>query len=448
MRSCLRAMMRPTLVGLFLGGLGIAGAAEPPARLPEGVLTLERAVQLGLAHHPGLDRSRSRVAEAEASIRRSTADYRPRLYAEGVYRQGRQAGGDDEGEFSDDSEARLTLEQEIYDFGGRAAARRAARRDRGAAQLTLFDARQKRVLAIRRAFYDVLLAERQTQIWNEAMAVAFVRFDYGQGREELGDISPVDKAQRESRFRRLRGNYREAQWDAREARVELGHAMGLTDAIPGNLADPDLALDRELPEVKDLRDRAWEANPRLRAARRKLQAARAGVAEARGQLRPRIVAEITAKEEARQSPYANTLEAGIRLEAPLYEGGDLRGAVDEARARLLQERARVRELRQTVEENVYDAWLDVRTWREKRAAAEVRLEYRKLATDLARTEYMLELATDLGDALTNQTRAERDLAKARFGLALAFDRLDALTGVPLAAGIEPPNVRTAEENGA
>ena len=406
-------------------------AAQAAGKLPEPPLTREQAVRIGLREHPDILAARARMAEERAGIGVAGADYRPRLYAEGIFRRGRQMGGRHEGEFTDDSEARVVLEQELYDFGERSAATRAARAEMEAAELALFDARQERVLTIRRRFYDVLLADRRVQVWNEAMAVAFVRWDYGKGKAELEDISPVELARLESRFRHFRSKYREAQYDARLARVRLAHAMGLEDAIPRDLTEPELGLGRELPDVQEVRNRAWSTNPRLIAVRQRLEAARARADAEEAQLWPRLVGEVVAQRYAREFDFRNDVEAGVRLEAPLYEGGRSRAEVAEAQARAQQKRARWLRLRQQVEEEIYAAHLDVQTWREKRQAAETELEYRKLRTDLARTEYVLELETDLGDSLTNQTRAEMELAEARYGLALAFDRLDALVGEPL-----------------
>ncbi|MFA9461120.1 TolC family protein [Thiohalorhabdus sp. Cl-TMA] len=410
--------------------------ADGRSALPDGPLEIRQAVRLGLQHHPDLLAAQGRVREREARLRSATAGYRPRLYAEGIYRQGRQIGGRDEGKFTDDSEARVVLEQRLYDFGARAAAGRAARARREASEVALFDARQSRILAIRRQFYDVLLADRQVQVWNEAMAVAFVRWDYGKGRRELGDISPVELARLESRFRRFRSNYRSAQYDARLARVRLAHAMGLEDAVPRDLVRPDPDLDRELPSVQELRDRAWRTNPRLIAARQRLEAARADADRREAQRLPRFVGEVVTQRYARQFDFRNEVEAAIRLEAPLYEGGRLGARAEAARAEAQQRRADWLRLRARVEENIYDAHLDVQSWREKRAYARALLQYRKLKTDLARTEYVLELETDLGDSLTEQTRAELKLARAEFGLAMAYDRLDALVGEPLGPNTE------------
>jgi len=422
---------------LALGALVAVPGRGAPA-LPDKPLTIQQAVRIGLANHPDLATARARVAEERAGVEAASAEYRPRLYAEGILRQGRQLGGADEGQFTDDSEARVKLEQELYDFGGRAASSRAARAEAEAARVDLFDTRQKRVLAIRRQFYDLLLAERKVQVWNEAMAVAFVRWDYGKGKKELGEISPVELARLESRFRRFRSNYREAQYDARMERIRLGHAMGLTDAIPRDVVKPDLDLDRDLPEVHQLRDRAWQTNPQLIAARQRLEAARSRADAQQARHWPRITGEVVAQRYARQFDFRNDVEAAIRVTAPLYEGGRVSARVDEARARAQEARGRWLKLRQTVEANIYRAHLDVETWKEKRQAAKAELDYRKKKTDLARTEYVLELETDLGDSLTNQTRAEMELARARFGLAMAYDRLDALVGEPLAAKEEAP----------
>lgn len=413
---------------LLLAGLLLTIGPAVADELPDGPLRLQQAIRIGLASHPGVSEARAAVEAGRADEAMAGADYRPQVHAEGQLANSRQLGGAHEGDFTDDSRARLTVEQEFYDFGERAARSRAAAERRQAAESSLFSSRQQRALTIQRRFYDVLLADRKVQVWNEALAIAFVRYDYSQGEAELGQISPVEQARIESRFREFRAKYMAAQNEARLARLRLSHAMGIEGDLPRDLVPPDTDLEREPPAVKDLVKRAWEGNPRLIAARHRLQAARAD-ADAEASARwPRLVGAVNARYWSREAPYRNDLEAALRLEVPLYEGGRLGAAERRAGAQAEQERARWMRLRQDIEQAVYQAHLEVDSWRHRLTAAETELAYRQKKTDLARTEYMLELETDLGDALTEQTRAQLEKARARFELALSLRRLDALVG--------------------
>lgn len=417
-------------VRMGLLGAGLAALAAPAGgdELPDGALRLEQAIRIGLDNHPGLAEARAAVSAEQAGERSAGADYRPQVYAEGNLAGGRQLGGANEGEFTDDSRAQLSVEQELYDFGERAARSRAANARREAAESRLFSARQQRALDIQRRFYDVLLADRKVQVWNEALAIAFVRYDYAQGEAELGQISPVDEKRIESRFREFRANYMAAQNEARLARLRLAHAMGIEGDLPRDVVPPEMDLEREPDPVRELVERAWEDNPRLASAQRRLDAARAD-AEAESSARwPRVVGVVNARYWSRDTRYRNDLEAGVRLEVPLYEGGRLDAEARRAGAEAEQQRARWMRLRQEVEQAVYQAHLNLDSWRHRLTAAETELAYRRKETDLARTEYMLELETDLGDALTEQTRAQMEKAEARFELALALRRLDALVG--------------------
>jgi hypothetical protein len=67
----------------------------------------------------------------------------------------------------------------------------------------------------------------------------------------------------------------------------------------------------------------------------------------------------------------------------------------------------------------------------ERQRARKQLEYADAALDRRRTEYDLELKTDLGDAMTNITAAQRSLAGARFATALTWAKLQALMGKPI-----------------
>jgi outer membrane protein TolC len=408
----------------ILVGAGWARADE----IPEGPLALDQAIRIGLDQHPDLAKARARLAAERAGEGVAGADYRPSVTAEGLVGGGRQLGGADQGSFTNDTRARVTLSQELYDFGERAARSRAARKRREAAASKLFSARQQRALTIQQRFFDVLLADRKVQVWNEALAIAFVRYDYAQGKSDLGQIGPVELGRIETRFRDFRAKYMDAQNEARLARVRLAHAMGIEGDMPRNLQAPDLDLDRELPDVQKLVTRAWEDNPRLVAARKRMRAARAEAEAAESARYPRLVGTVSARHWAREAPYRNDLEAGVRVEVPLYEGGRIGAEADEADAEAEQDRARWLGLRQEVEQAIYEAHLAVDSWRHRRTAAQTKLSYRQKETDLARSEYMLELETDLGDALTEQTRAQMEKARARYELALALQRLDALVG--------------------
>jgi outer membrane protein TolC len=423
-------LRRPTVpsLGALLAGLVVLAGTVGADELPEGSLRLQQAIRIGLHNHPGLEEARAEVAAGRAGEGIAGADYRPQVYAEGSLAGGRQLGGTDEGEFTDDSRARLSVEQELYDFGGRAARSRAASAQRKAAESSLFDARQQRALTIQRRYFDVLLADRKVQVWNEALAIAYVRYDYAQGQAELGEISPVEESRIETRFRDFRAKYLAAQNEARLARLRLSHAMGIEGDLPRDLVEPDLELERELAEVQDLVQKAWDGNPRLAAARHRLSAARARADAEASDRWPRLVGAVNARYWSREAPYRNDLEAALRLEVPLYEGGRLGAEVRRAGAQAEQVRARWMRLRQDIERAVYEAHLDVDSWRHKLTAAQTALSYRQKKTDLARTEYMLELETDLGDALTEQTRAQLQKARARYKLALSLRRLDALVG--------------------
>jgi outer membrane protein TolC len=348
---------------------------------------------------------------------------------------------------TNDSDARLTVRKRLYDFGRTRAATAAARSLEHASRLQLGDVIQQRRLEIMERFFDVLLADLAYARDNEAMSIAYVRFDDARDRRELGRISDIEVLERESRFQNLRSEMRRSQTRQRATRAALALALGRAEDLPGDLVYPELpSLEREPPALEDVTARALERNPRLEALRAEVEALAERVLAARRDASPVLRGELEAGAYASPRPSDDELSAALVLEWPLMSGGRVEAEVARARAALRAKRAELAEAQLEVRQAVLEQWLELDALGAEREAVSRLAEYRELYLDRSRALYALELTTDLGDAMTRISEVRWREARAELHTELAWARLDALAGAtPYEAGAGPDaDGRTAE----
>ena len=87
-----------------------------------------------------------------------------------------------------------------------------------------------------------------------------------------------------------------------------------------------------------------------------------------------------------------------------------------------------------MQQQVLELWQSIYVLQALRDEANVFAEYRDLSLDQARGLYELDVASDLGDSLSQVAAAIHKSTKAEFDLALAWARMDALLGNQVGIG--------------
>jgi outer membrane protein TolC len=431
------AFRRSSILLCLLTLSAVAGAqtAEP---LPEP-LTLQFAMDLADEPHPTLELARSGLTLAEA--RRQLADSDDDFEA-GIRLDARYV--DDSNlvvqKQNNDSSAVLLVRKRLYDFGRTEHAIEAADAELKGQELLLRDAVQERRLDIMRAFFNVILVDLEYARANEAMATAFVAWDRAVDRNELGTVSDIEMLRLEDVYQEARISLRRADTQVRAARLALAQELNRPEQIPATLVPPDLpANDSPLPAYNRLVQHAFATSPRLLALREQLEAARLRVAERRKGAYPTLSAEANAGYWERdlgnnREPYG----ASLILDIPLFKGGRVDAEVAESQAQALRLQAELGAQEYALRQAILEAWQEIQVLTAQREQARVRTDYRDLYLDRSRAEYELELKTDLGDAMVQQTAARLFAARAEFELALAWARLAALVGEPAFDPTAPP----------
>ncbi len=328
-----------------------------------------------------------------------------------------------------DSGLHLSLRKRLYDSGYSDALLLAAGGETAASEAAALEARQQQVLAIMRAFFDVILADLENARDNEAMSVAFVAADRARDRNEVGQVSDVERLRAEADYQEALSRQRLSAQRQRLARSALAIAMGRPGQLVSELEPPAIEpVARDEEDFETFWERVEHGHPRLRQLGARLEGAMAALAAARNSESAVLSAGLDAALYNRASSTTHPVGGGLLFEVPLSSGGRKAAAVRQAEADVTAARARLLEARLRLRQEALEAWLDDGRLLEELEALWVGEDYRDLYLDRSRALYELEVKTDLGDAMTQISELHLKRARLLFAWAMNRARMRAMTG--------------------
>lgn len=415
-----------------LAGIPMSGKAQET--LPEP-LTLEFALSLVDAPHPDLLLAAAERDIAQAQRERAASAYglNASVTAEALWIDPSDTARD---QSHDDSQATLQLHKRLYDFGHTRAQVAAAQAQIDSRQSRYTDAHLNRGLSILERYLDVLLADLEFRLHDEAMAIAYVRLDRTRDRHELKQVSDIERLEIETVYQETRSARIAAQAKQRTSRVRLAEALQRPGQLSSQLAEPDLhVLDRPLPALEAVLTEVFANNAQVQALRAEHAAAEAHLRAARAVDRPVLSGVAEASEYQRSSGTRDPVSAGLQLQVPLYTGG--RGAAEraQARAELRRQDAIIAAAEAQLREQVQMLWEEIQVLKASREETQTRFDYRELYLDRSRALYEMEVRTDLGDAMVRSAEARLYEAQLDYRLLRAWAQLNVLRGQPVLAAV-------------
>lgn len=437
-RNCLPGIL------LLVFSANVSAADAQPEPLPEP-LTLDVVLTINLEAHPELSRQRaqSALAEAQRMQAASSDDVMLDLGLEARWSEPSDLAVYDG---TNDSRATLVLDKTLYDFGRTGHAVEAGDALILAEEKLLELKQHEQKMAVMSDYFDVILSDLTYATENEAMASAFVTFDRARDRNELGEVSEIDLITIESAYQEQLIKRMRAAAEQRHSRERLALSLNrpgelssdvLRPVLPGNL--------NPIPDYKELLAEAEKSNPGLIALKHQLEALQKQRRAVRAERNPRLYLHMEAVEYERETASRDPYYAALGLDVPLYRGQRTRADTAAEEARIESLRADVNARRFALRRELLEAWQAVNTLLLQREQATIRSDFRDQYLDRSRAEYELEIKTDLGDAMTQQTAAELYSMQTDFDLALARERLVLLTGNSSYSSLAPAKPESAEE---
>ncbi len=405
----------------------LALQAEEAAPLPQP-LSLQYAMSLADDdQHPVLLETTSLLGQADAEVQRaeSNSAWRADIQLSAAYLEPSVLAVD---QSQDEFTARLSLRKQLYDFGQSELAVASAREEFSGMKAYQEYRIEQRRIDIAQRFFEVILSDLK-YVWdNEALAVAYVRFDKLKQEHALGRISDIALLQAENDYEGVRFQRYATENDQRNTRALLAETLNRPGELSADLTAPILDYHkRDVPEYETLVNQALQQNVRIKLYEAQLEAANKRIQAARYQARPTLDAKLEVSDYSRESSSNDDWRAQLDLTIPLFEHQGIQADVAKARSVMLKQRSMLLDEQARTRQRVLELWQNIRLLKTRHEQLQLALNYRELSLDRNRALYEMEVATNLGDALAAISEVRYQQAKTDFELALAWMELQLLT---------------------
>ena len=320
--------------------------------------------------------------------------------------------------------------------------------------LSLKASENRQRLQVVKAYLNVVLADFQYRIDNEAMAIEYVGFDKKKDKHLIGQISDVDLLAAEQEYQAALVGRMKAEQAQFATRIELANVIGLPNARPDELKFPDLTSFKKRSvkgvSLESLQQQVLKDNIELQALKQAQQAQVYAIQKAQNLSSPTLrgdawLGKLSSHPEVREGSW----KAALSIDVPLYDGGQSVLATKQAQAQLALVNAQVQQLEQQLRSQVASIYFQLTLLKAEYKQHQLFGDYADLYLDLSRALYENESATDLGDSMVRLSKANYQMVAWEFKQALLWLELDYLTGqqVALSRVFAPAqNLKTANNN--
>lgn len=401
-------------------------------------LSLDEAVRMALANHPALLRAEADVAAAEAEVKQVRANYFPQLTLSAIGKVGLSGAtsalglpGFPASPFYRNTAYSANWYQTIFDFGRTkhlVASRQALSES---AHLRKKAEEDRIVLAVRRAYFNVLEAQQLQRVAEETVEERRLTVEQVRAYYTAGLRSQLDVSLAETNLAEAQGNLIQARSTVATTFAALRAAMGVDGAQAYELETPPTEL-LSLQPLEDLVQGGFDNRPDLQALDLKIRALGEEVSFAGAQRLPEVRG-FAADGQGRFNgttvkPIQRHGLGALGLIFPFFTGGRLEAIRDEANAQLQGASALRIELQQQIRLEVTQAYYQLLDLAERIEVASLQQRTAREALSLAKARYQVGLSSFLDvltaevaatKADTNYLRVQFDYQRARAGLEFA-----------------------------
>ncbi|MGD0229797.1 MAG: TolC family protein [Syntrophorhabdales bacterium] len=398
---------------------------------PGEVLTLPRAIEIGLKTQPSVMAGSYTVKANEARIGEARSTYYPQMNASASYSRvsspllggfgqtvvtatpgaaavgpGANAAAGIIGLY-DLYTGSVSLSQMIYDFGRTSSQVKINALTAQSSRYDLTTTENMVALNVKQAYYAALQAERNRDVARQAAKQLEEHLNQARSLFEIGTKTRFDVTQAEVNLSNAQLSLIQAENQVRLTRVNLNNAMAVPDAPDYRLEDLLLYTKFDLP-LEEAVATAYARRPDLRSLAKKKEAARQSVTLAREGYLPQLNANANYYYTGTDFPLQSGWSYGLSLSIPLFNGFLTRYQVQEAQANLGVADANERSCRLTIFTQLNQDYLTLRTAAESIVTSEVAVRQARENVELATGRYRngVGIALDVIDAIVTQGNAE------------------------------------------
>jgi outer membrane protein TolC len=405
-------------------------------------LSLDDAIRIALQGHPALREAEDAVAAAEAEVKQARANYYPQLSFSGIAKAGLSGAtgalglpGFPASPFYRNLAYSANLYWDIFDFG---RTKHWVAAQRALAESARFKSKQEQervVLAVKHAYFSVLEAQGLQNLAEQTVEERKFTLRRARASFEQGLQSQMEVSLAESSVAEAEGSMAEARAAVGKGFAALRVAMGVEGAPEYSLQAPKTEVVT-LPPLESLVQESMKDRPDAQAMDWKVRAFSEAAGLAHSERLPKING-FGAGGEGRFNgttvkPEQQNGVGALGLLIPVFTGGRLEAAQQEAKAELDGALATREQLKQQIRQEVTDVYYQLLEFVQRVRAADQQRMSANEALRLAQARYNMQLASFL-DVLTAQvtkTAAETNYARTQFDYDRARAELEFATGQP------------------
>ncbi|MEW5914198.1 MAG: TolC family protein [Thermodesulfobacteriota bacterium] len=427
MRKAQACLMLAALAALVCALAGSAPAAEQ-------VLTVDQVVKIALERNPTLEASREVVAQAASRLTQTKSRWWPQVtgtldYSRNYTESQRQAsnyGGDNYNYYS----SGLSLSQKIYDFGQTGGLVEQSRQALASTRSDHTTNISGVVQQVKNAFYQVLKNQGLVEVARQTLASQLKHLEQAQAFYKGGLRPKIDVTRAEVDVANARLSLINTVYAERDSRVALERILGGPPVKGSYKLAPEKQQPARPRKLTPLVIQAQMQRPEVASLQALIKAAQGKLEAAQGGYWPSLDASGAYNYQNDEFPLENNWTAGVGLTWALFSGFLTEGQVNEARALILQQKARLKDLELQIAQEVQSAYLALGQADERIATSRTALANAEENMRLAEGRYRTGVgnAIEYTDAQVALTAAQNNLVQATYDYFQAWANLEKAMG--------------------
>jgi outer membrane protein len=300
------------------------------------------------------------------------------------------------------------LNQLIYDFGKTPSQVKIQNLTLDSSRSDLENTTDQIILAVKQAYYGVVQAKYNVLVAKDTVKQTSQHLDQAKGFYEVGTHPKFDVIKAEVDLSNAKLNLIRNENALKISIVSLNNAMGIPDA-PEYSIDENMSFARYEVTLEDALTKAYQNRPDLKSIVSKRQAAERSIELARTGYYPVLTGSASYSWSGEKlSSLDHGWDVGAALTFPLFNGFLTKYQVDEAKANLNILRANEESLKQTIFQDVQQAYLTLRAAEEAIPTAKLGVDQSQENLDIANGRYKAGVGNPI-----EVTDAEVGLANSR-----------------------------------
>lgn len=427
-----KGIMKRRLLFLVCFWLLLPSAVGAEELIGKGqTLDLQRCIAIALEKHPRIQAAAGAIMAGESRVGQSRSGFYPQLSGSAGYSRTdpTSTSAISAGQVYDSYSSSISLSQNLYDFGKTSTQVKIQELNRDSSRSDLDSVITQVTFAVKQAYYGLLQAGRNREVSREVVGQFQQHLERAKAFFEVGTKPKFDVTKADVDLSNAKLNLLKAENAFRLGQVTLNNTMGMPEAPDYEVVD-QFPFQRVTIDLDEVTRKAYERRPDLKAIAVKRKSQEQSIELARKGYYPTVSGSASYGWGGGIFPLDQGWSVGAQLSVPLFSGFLTKYQVEEARANLDVLAANEALIRQTIYQEVKQAWLNLQEAADRITTAELTVRQATENLDLANGRYAYGVGNpiEVTDALVSVSNAKTAHIAALYDYRLAQASLEKAAG--------------------